>query len=319
MGKLGRFVCIAAPLLLTLASLICQVLVFMGQLNRNSAIQRDLYFFKANTKDFNPKPLSDIPDIPHTDTDNRLINALQGVSTSASLKDFYQVGLWNYCEGEIDASGKDTIVYCSPRKASYWFNPIEVWEFKDITPDQIYNDEMKKGIDAYSKVAKFAFAAWVIAAILTGVEFIVGIFAVLSRWGSVVTTVVAAAQTIFIIAAAGSSTAIYLTLAGVFRSVLAPYGIKAELGANMFAVVWLAVICSVAAGFFWLISICCCSGKSPHKKVVVEKAPYTYERVASPYLGAQQSGVESHAMAPVGGQGYGGHGAAYEPYREQRV
>lgn len=176
---------------------------------------------------------------------------------------------------------------------------------------------MKKGIDAYSRVARFAFSAWVIAAILTAVEFVVGIFAVLSRWGSLVTTIVSAASTIFIIAAAGSSTAIYLALAGVFRSVLAPYNIKASLGSSMFSVVWLAVAFSVASGFFWMISICCCSGKSPHKKVVVEKAPYTYERVASPYLGAQQSGVESHAMAPVGA--HGGHGAAYEPYREHRV
>jgi hypothetical protein len=83
----------------------------------------------------------------------------------------------------------------------------------------------------------------------------------------------------------------------------------------MTAVVWLAAAFSLASTFFWLISICCCSGKSPHKKVVVEKTPYTYERVASPYMGASGN----HHAASVGVQppvaGHGTSGSAYEPFR----
>jgi hypothetical protein len=47
MGKLGRFACIFAPMVLTIASLLCLILVFSGQLNKNNSIQRDLYFFKV--------------------------------------------------------------------------------------------------------------------------------------------------------------------------------------------------------------------------------------------------------------------------------
>jgi hypothetical protein len=121
------------------------------------------------------------------------------------------------------------------------------------------------------------------------------------------------ASTIFVFAAAVTSTALYGALAGTFNSVLKPYEIKAYVGKNMLTVVWLAVAFSLASGFFWLISSCCCSGKNGQKKVVVEKTPYTYERVASPYLGAQQG-----HQAPAGShQQYGG--SAYEPFRHERV
>lgn len=53
MGKAGRFACILTPMLLTLASLICFVIVMLGQtpFKGNDApstqLARDLYFFKV--------------------------------------------------------------------------------------------------------------------------------------------------------------------------------------------------------------------------------------------------------------------------------
>ena len=83
----------------------------------------------------------------------------------------------------------------------------------------------------------------------------------------------------------------------------------------MLTATWLAVAFSVCAGIFWLFSTCCCSGKSDKKSVKVEKAPYTYERVASPYLGqsanqgASGSGVRMQDLGP------GKQTVGYEPYR----
>ncbi|KAF2192718.1 integral membrane protein [Zopfia rhizophila CBS 207.26] len=315
MGKLGRFACIFVPMALTVASLICLILVFSGQLNKNMQIQNDLYFFKANTKDFTTNP--DV--LENTNIDNILLNSLQHAASSGELKDFYKVGLWNYCEGETDGKGKEKVTYCSPRKASFWFNPIEVWELQNTTADQLFPEKMKDGIEAYHKVSKWMFTAYVIAICLTAAEIVVGIFAIFSRWGSLVTTVVSSAQTIFILAAAITSTALYGALAGTFDSVLRPVKIKASLGSKMLSVVWLGVAFSIASGFFWLVSVCCCSGKSGHKKVVVEKTPYTYERVASPYLGAQQGSSSNVPMHNTGKSGHGTSGSAYEPFRHERV
>jgi hypothetical protein len=130
--------------------------------------------------------------VPNTELDNKLLKALQGAvgAQEKQLKDFYQVGLWNYCEGNVDAKGKETITYCSPRKANFWFDPVEYWGLKNVTAEEIYTKEMKDGIDAYHKVAKWIFTAYVITIILTGAEFIIGIFAIFSRWGSLATTIV---------------------------------------------------------------------------------------------------------------------------------
>ena len=56
------------------------------------------------------------------------------------------------------------------------------------------------------------------------------------------------------------------------------------MGKNIFATTWLATAFSLAAALFWVISSCCCSGRSPynHSKnaaagIPAEKAPYSYE------------------------------------------
>ena len=38
------------------------------------------------------------------------------------LKDFYQVGLWNFCEGTKDKG----ITACSKPIVMYWFNPVQI-------------------------------------------------------------------------------------------------------------------------------------------------------------------------------------------------
>ncbi|OAL56801.1 integral membrane protein-like protein [Pyrenochaeta sp. DS3sAY3a] len=321
MGKVGRFACILTPMLLTLASLICIVIVMIGQTPwkgndaPKTSLGRDLYFFKADTSGFTADPDNVLDNLPeNVNIDNNLLQALQGAASAKELKDFYQVGLWSYCEGD-KRDGKEVITYCSARKFNFWFDPFHVWQLKDTSAQKVLGEDFQKGLDAYKKVAGWMTWGFVIALILTAVEFVIGFFAICSRWGSLVTTIVSTAQTVFVLAAAITATAVYAALAGVFESVLKPYNIKATLGSKMLSALWLGVAFSVASGFFWLISICCCSGKSPHKKVVVEKTPYTYERVASPAFGGQQAQHTGY----TGASGHGTSGTAYEPFRQQHV
>ena len=100
----------------------------------------------------------------------------------------------------------------------------------------------------------------------------------------------------------------------------------------MLGVTWLAVLFSLASGLFWLVSACCCSGRSPYhgarnahrRSVIAEKAPYTYERVSSPYGGTPPAGggysidptvVYNTGAGPEGLQTSHGSQGAYEPYR----
>lgn len=89
-------------------SVIFLILVIIGNTSDKVGI-RDLFFFKIR--------LAHI--IPVEAPNSRLLNS---VARSLGLHDFYQVGLWNFCEGFDD----EGIVYCSPPKRAYWFNPVEV-------------------------------------------------------------------------------------------------------------------------------------------------------------------------------------------------
>ena len=49
MGKAARFACIFVPMALSIASLICLILVFAGQTNKSMEVANELYFFKVST------------------------------------------------------------------------------------------------------------------------------------------------------------------------------------------------------------------------------------------------------------------------------
>lgn len=57
--------------------------------------------------------------IPLSVPNARFINS---IARSIGLHDFYQVGLWNFCEGYND----EGITFCSKPETLYWFNPIEI-------------------------------------------------------------------------------------------------------------------------------------------------------------------------------------------------
>lgn len=44
------------------------------------------------------------------------------IAQTLGLHDYYQVGLWNYCEGNVGVG----INECVPTKTLYWFNPVEI-------------------------------------------------------------------------------------------------------------------------------------------------------------------------------------------------
>ena len=62
------------------------VLVLIGNTRRSSAALNDIYFFKLDVSQI----------IPIAVANSQLLNS---VARSLGLHDFYQVGLWNFCEG----------------------------------------------------------------------------------------------------------------------------------------------------------------------------------------------------------------------------
>ena len=84
------------------------LLVVIGNVS-NKPVLRDTYFLYLD--------LSNI--IPLSVPNAVLINS---IAQSIGLHDFYQVGLWNFCEG-YDGQG---ITRCSKPKTLYAFNPVKI-------------------------------------------------------------------------------------------------------------------------------------------------------------------------------------------------
>ena len=94
--------------LLFLIALVFLILVELGNTAAYHAVVGSIYFLKLD--------LSHI--IPQAVPQATLINS---IARTLGLHDFYQVGLWSYCEGY----GND-ITDCSKPKTLYWFNPVEI-------------------------------------------------------------------------------------------------------------------------------------------------------------------------------------------------
>lgn len=94
---------------LFLISLVFTILVEVGNVSADHRhITGSIYFIKLD--------LSHI--IPQAVPQAQLINS---IARTLGLHDFYQVGLWNFCEGY-----GNEISGCSAPKTLYWFNPVEI-------------------------------------------------------------------------------------------------------------------------------------------------------------------------------------------------
>ncbi|KAF4221247.1 hypothetical protein CNMCM8980_003281 [Aspergillus fumigatiaffinis] len=288
MGKAGRIACIFTPYALTIASLVCIIMVGLGCTKSSSSTLNNLYFFRADLQNLTTSSsvtsaVSSALESAGVDVSSSdLANALDEAQKQLKIKDFYDIGLWGYCDGDV-TSGNYKTQNCSKPKAEFYFNPITIWQLNDTGVEDVLPDDLSKALNVYKNVSKWMFIAYIVAFVATIVELVVGLFAICSRWGSCVTSLVSAVSFLFITAASVTSTALFTVLKGTFNAALKDYGIKGYMGKNIYVATWLAVAFSLAGSLFWIISSCCCSGRSPYhgssktRGVTAEKAPYTYE------------------------------------------
>ncbi|KAL1966352.1 hypothetical protein VTN77DRAFT_4494 [Rasamsonia byssochlamydoides] len=324
MGTAGRIACIFTPYVLSLGALICIIFVGLGSTNANSSTLNDLYFFRADLSNLTNTSDSTIANalvnLADQHSSQQLANALEQAEKDLDLQDFYDIGLWNYCSGNKTSNGDFQVTYCAPRQAEYWFNPVAVWKLNNTGVEDLLPDNLQKALNTYESVSKWMFIAYAVAFISTLVELVVGLTAICSRLGSLVTSLVSGVSLLFTVAASVTSTALFVVLTGTFNTALKQYGLHGSMGPRIYAVTWLAVAFSLGSSLFWLLSSCCCSARSPYhgdrrgRRVTAEKAPYTYERVASPYMGATSPAPAYHPGNNVPMQNVR-RDVAYEPFR----
>jgi len=293
MGTLGRFACILTPMLLTLVSLICIIMIIVGGTNQNNAWISDTYFIGIDTRNI------------------KVAGSTGG--SALGLDDFYSIHLWNYCSGNITVDGGTetwTVSECQTPSSSFYFDIYQIFNVGSSGGIQESDipEPVVKVTKAVKAISTTMIAMFCCAMAATVVTFVIGWFGLLSRWGSCVTTIFADVAFLFLLSAGSIATALYFTLREGFNKGLS-FGAVAVTNKRTFTVLWIGIGLSFLACLFWMFSTCCCSGRSKrimgdnNKSRNYEKAPYTYER--APPFAATSQGNAPGAQASTG----------YEPYR----
>ncbi|KAL1837569.1 hypothetical protein VTJ49DRAFT_3650 [Mycothermus thermophilus] len=225
-----------------LLSLVFLILVMIGNTYPRPVIDQT-YFFKLILADI--IPLS----VPNAE----LINS---IAQSIGLHDFYQVGLWNFCEGYLNQG----ITFCSRPQTLYWFDPVTILMNELLSGATVaLPTALVTILDVLRVTSQVMFGFFLTTTLLSFLLCILSpSLPVRSRWWSLPLAFVAFLHMMLLIAACVAATAISAAFK-VAAEAQSELNIRAELGTRMFIFMWLA------AGFaIWGFGVhagmgCCCS------------------------------------------------------------
>ncbi|KAK5461162.1 hypothetical protein LTS15_003225 [Exophiala xenobiotica] len=272
--------------LIYLIATIFLILVEIGNISDNPVI-RSTYFLRIS--------LANI--IPSSFPNAIFINS---IAQSIGLHDFYQVGLWNFCEG-YNGQG---ITYCSPTTTLYWFNPVEIILNELLAGASItLPTEIIDVLNLVKLASQWMFACFLVGTILTFLcVFLAPLgFSKRPRWQhkarriflrQLPITLLTFAALLFTAAASVIATVMFVIFRDKFSGA-ADLNIEAYLGKPMLAFMWVATGLNLV-GFLMQIGtccgVCCCTGR--------RKAEKRSSRAFDASTMREKSGPESTGRAP---------------------
>ncbi|KAL4781540.1 SUR7/PalI family-domain-containing protein [Aspergillus varians] len=287
------------------------LLVVIGNVS-DKAVLRDTYFMKIDLT--NVVPLS----IPNA----VFINS---IAQSIGLHDFYQVGLWNFCEGY----NNEGITKCFTPKALYWFNPVAIILSELLAGASIaLPSDITDALDLARTASHWMFGLFITATVLTFVLIFVAPLAVSSRPPQTLSpdpgvnqshpvhsrrnfillralpfTIISFLAALFSIAAAVIGTVMFVIFRNIFAGESYDLNIKGELGTQMFVFMWIAAAFNLLAFIVELGSCCaaCCGGRKIRKQLKQhpEDAMTTGSATGSATPEMHEKG-SPHSRSPVG-------------------
>ncbi|CAG8972438.1 hypothetical protein HYALB_00001127 [Hymenoscyphus albidus] len=225
-------------------SVIFIILTEIGNLNNRAGL-RDTYFFKLNLSNIIPVSTPD---------DITLVNSL---ARSLGLHDFYQVGLWNFCEG-YNGEG---ITYCSPHQRMYWFNPVEILLNELLSGATITLPADINRILSLIRIASHAmFGFFLTGCVMNFISIFTAPTTLYSRWWSLPFAIWTFIAALLTAAGAVIATAMFI----IFRNVITSQeglNIGAEVGTQMFAFMWVGAAFSIFGFVIHSGLSCCCASR----------------------------------------------------------
>ncbi|KAL0942446.1 uncharacterized protein CTRU02_200332 [Colletotrichum truncatum] len=239
-------------------SIIFLILVIIGNTSIKPVLT-DIYFFKLDVSDI----------IPLSSSDNAVL--LNSIARSLGLHDFYQVGLWNFCEGYND----EGVTFCSKPQRLYWFNPIEILTNELLAGATIaLPSQVNTILDILRIGQQVMFGLFISGISLNAALIFVTPLVLRTRWWSLPIAIFAGIAGLLVTVA---------SIIATVMSVGARYAltqqqelnISADLGVRMFVFMWIASGLTDIAFLFHAAMGCCCS---PRKERAAAAAAGTPEK-----------------------------------------
>ncbi|KAK9452644.1 actin cortical patch SUR7/pH-response regulator pali [Dipodascopsis uninucleata] len=235
---------ISFPFLATVASIVLMIFVLIGSL-KDFGVLSKLYFLRINVED--------------------LSVTVDGATFTkpSTIADFYQTGLWDYCQGTISGSTY-TVTNCSKVDGIFSFNPVKIIESQTgyTIPTSVISGSLQKILDDVEPLSKAMVILFCAGTILAFIEVFSGFFSFRSRGGSLCSMILAALATVCLFASTVIASAMFVIEYKAINDSTDSIGVTATIGRTMFGIMWGAVVASALATIFWLFSICCGSTRS---------------------------------------------------------
>lgn len=248
----GRFFCVALPLILTIASIVALLVATLSGVAHNQ-----LWLFRLNTTDLSISPADAQNIAGKLGIDLRDVVTENITAGKLGLADVYEVDLWGYCY-----TGSDGKRQCTKAKFDWASSALNTSFLEAVgteTGVQIkLPTEIQNALKAFRTVSKWTEVVFIVALVALGVELVVGIFSNCSRVVSCLTYLIASVTAILVGAAAGMATAMAAIVIGAVESTAKFYGVKGSIGTRFLVAVWMATAFAIGAALFWLFTICCC-------------------------------------------------------------
>ncbi|KAI1434323.1 SUR7/PalI family-domain-containing protein [Xylaria sp. CBS 124048] len=225
-------------------SIILLALVQIG-CTRDNSVLGSIYFFKLDLTNVLAQSVPSSLTLQNT------------IARSLGLHDFYQVGLWNFCEGYQT----DGITRCTKPNVSFWFNPVQILLDELVTGAAIALPSEINGILNILRIAFHTmFGFFLGGIILNGILLVISPIVLYSRWWSLPVGILSSLSALILIVAAILGTVI----AYVFEAALSSQpelGVSASIGTRMLVFEWTAAAFTLFAFFFHAGLGCCCASR----------------------------------------------------------
>ncbi|KAI9728894.1 MAG: hypothetical protein M1834_007152 [Cirrosporium novae-zelandiae] len=225
-----------------LVTVVFLILVLVGSTHKHPILEK-IYFLKIDLS--NIVPLS----VPNA----VLINS---IAQTIGLHDFYQVGLWNFCEGY----NSDGVTNCGTPKTMYWFDPVTIILNELLAGASIaLPSNVTAALGLVRIASHWMFGFFIVGTVLSFVAIFLTPLSVYTRWASLPIAILCFLAALTTTVAVIIATVMFVIFCNVFETAsgIASFNVKPSLGTEMFAFMWIAAGFSIVA---WLVqtSMCCC-------------------------------------------------------------